>query len=123
MNLHAIVSLAIGVVNPFETLTIAVSTGATINGDFTRTPTYSTVAIQGQVQAMAAGDLRLVEKLNIQGQMRKVYVNGQYNGVVREASKGGDLVTRADSTVWKIVQVLEYWPDWCTFAMTLQNGS
>lgn len=122
MNLHAIVSGAIGSVNPFVPLTVRVSTGFTVNPNFTKTPTYSDIAIVGQVQALSANELFQLEGLNIQGEKRKVYVNGQYNGVVRVAQKGGDLVTMADGSKWKIVIVFEYWPDWCTFAMTLQNS-
>ena len=123
MNLHGIVSGAIGTVNPFETLTVNQSTGYTTNADASRAPTYSTATISGQVQPMSAEELKLVEALNIQGVKRKVYANGQYNGVVRAAQKGGDLVTRTDGTVWKVVLVTEYWPDWCSFVMALQDGS
>ena len=125
MNLHGIVSAYIGAINPNETLTIQQSTGSTQNADYTRTPTFTSVSLIAQVQALSSGDLRLVEALNIQGVHRKVYVNGQFSGVVRATQQGGDLVTRGDGSVWKITQVAEPFDTagWCSFIMTLQDGA
>jgi hypothetical protein len=120
LNLHAIVAGAVGIVNPFVTLSVQQSTGYVTNADFSRTPTYNSVTIQGQVQGLNFHDFRILEGLNIQGQSRKVYASGQYNSIVRETHKGGDIVTDPLGNQWKITQVLEYWPDWCCFVMMLQ---
>lgn len=122
MNLHGIVSPYIGVVNPQVAISIQRSTGYTIQPDGTQVPTYAPAAtVIAQVQALSADDLRQVEGLNIQGEKRAVYINGRTDGVIRENRQGGDLVT-FNGTLWLNVHVLEYWPDWCKFVITRQDG-
>jgi hypothetical protein len=123
MNLNAIVGPALGVVTPQVTFTIQVSNGYSTDASGARTPLYKPTFIIGSLQPVSAGTLRLLEGLGIQGQARRIYANGRYNGAVRSAQKGGDLFTFPDGTVWKITEVSEYWPDWCSFVVVLQNGS
>lgn len=124
MNLHGIVSGYVSAINPQELVTLQASTGYSTGPDGTQTPTYAApLQAYAQVQPLDAGDLRQIEGLNLQGQKRKFYLNGVWNGVVRPKLKGGDLITRFDSTVWLVVQVPEYWPDWTAVIATLQNGS
>ncbi len=121
MNLHAIASGAIGVVNPFVPVIIQVSTGYSTNSDRERVPTYADpVTVQGQVQALSAEDLKQLDALNIQGVKQKIYINGRVDGVVRRENKGGDLIA-VDGKNYLVTLVLEYWPDWCCFAVTLQD--
>lgn len=123
MNLHGIVAGVIGAVNPLQSLIVQVSTGYTNTGG-TRTPTFAKpVTVQGQVQSLTFSDLRQLEGLNVQGIQRAIYINGRIDGLVRSMNKGGDLITTEDGTVWLVSHVLEYWPDWCKVAVTLQNGS
>lgn len=123
MNLQQIATGVISAVNPTVAATVQMSTGYTTSADGTRTPTYSAQAAQVQVQALSGKELALLSGLNIQGVLRKIYLNGDWEGLVRPAGKGGDLVTLPDGTVWLIVQVLEHWPDWTSAAIALQNGS
>ena len=123
MNLHAIVSGAIGTVNPFAPFDVKVSTGYTNNPDATRTPLYTTVSgVMGQVQSLTFRDLQQLEGLNLQGIRRAIYLDGRIDGLVRPAKKGGDLIIGCDGSVWLVAMVLEYWPDWCKVAVTLQNN-
>lgn len=124
MDLHGIVATAVGVVNPLQPLTIQVCTGYTNVGG-KRTPTYAApaVGVLGQVQALTFSDLKQIEGLNLQGIKRAIYIEGRIDGLVRESGKGGDLVTTQDGNVWLVSLVLEYWPDWCKVAVTLQNGA
>lgn len=122
MNLHSIVSGAIGAVNPFIKIKIEISTGYSISDDGERTPSYAApVFVMAQVQALTFTDIQKIEGLNIQGERRSVYVNGRVDGLVREDSKGGDKVTLPDDTEWLVAQVIEPWPDWCKFIITRQN--
>lgn len=125
MNLHTIVSGAIGAVNPFQLITVQVSTGYTTNADGTRAPQYVTVLnVSAQIQQLSAADLRHLDALNIQGVSRVLYLNGHLNGVVRVSEKGGDLVTLCDGSVWLTTQVIERWDvGWCKVGIVLQDGS
>lgn len=124
MNLHDIVSGAIGVVNPFIAGTYTVSSGYTTGEDGSRVSLYSSVDVSAQVQPMSYRDLQQVEGLNLNGTRRSIYVNGRFDGVVRPSQKGGDLITilvGINRGVWLTALVLEQWPDWVKVAATLQN--
>lgn len=131
MNLHAIVSGAIGSVNPNVPATIQISTGYVTAPDGSRVPTYATVAAVAQVQALSFRDLTAIDGLNLNGTRRAIYLFGKFDGVVRPSEKGGDLITLtggANAGVWLTAMVLEQWSDgepaaWCKVACTLQNDS
>ncbi len=122
MNLHALVSGAIGAINPFETVALALSTGYAIGATGARTPSYSSTTGSAQLQPLTADDLQQIDSLNIQGTKMRGYFYGAVDQIVRMLSKGGDLVYRSDGTAWKVVFVFEQWPDWCAVCLVLQNG-
>lgn len=109
MNLHSRVSGVIGRINPNATVTVRRSTGFTQNPDFTRTPTYVTATMLGQVQALTSAELAQVDGLNVQGEKLALYVNGNLAGVSRPDNTGGDLVTLPDGSVWLVLIPLENW--------------
>ncbi|MDB5280873.1 MAG: hypothetical protein JWR61_5828 [Ferruginibacter sp.] len=126
MNLHRIVSGAIGAVNPFVAGTIKVSNGTyTTAPDGKRTPAYNTFPnVQMQVQALTFKDLQQVDGLNLNGTRRAIYMNGRADGVVRSLMKGGDLITLTDGPnagTWLVAMTLEQFSEWCKVAVTLQN--
>lgn len=124
MNLHGIVSGAIGAINPNLVCTFKVSTGYTQGSDYSQVPTYTTYAgVSAQVQDLSSRDVRQLDALNIQGSQRAVYVNGNYYGALRVGGRGGDLVITPDGNTWLVTAVLALWPDWCKVSVTLQNGS
>ena len=124
MNLHQIVSGAVGTVNNFEQLSIQVSTGNSVGADGKQTPTYAApVTAYGQVQPLQFRDIQQLDGLNLQGTRRKIYIDGHVYGLVRPANKGGDLITTPSGLVWLVAMVLEHWPAWTCCAVTLQNGS
>lgn len=127
LNLHRIVSGAIGSVNPFLPVAVQVSAGDVSNPDATRTPTYAApVVIMAQVQPIAWRDLQQLDGLNLQGTKKVLYTNGNVDGIVRVRLKGGDLVTMPDCSVWLVVMQLEAWnitAGWTKCAICLQNGS
>jgi hypothetical protein len=123
MNLHHIASHAISAVNEFVTAAIQVSTGYTTAGDGSRTPTYApAVLVPVQIQALQYNDILQLNGLNIQGTRRAMYINGDYEGLVRSFQKGGDIIFLPDGTVWLVAIVLEHWPDWVKIAVTLQKS-
>ncbi len=110
MNLHAIVSPYVSVVNPPLPVMIQVSTGSTTAADGTRIPAYaSAYAAMAQVQAMSSRDLRQVSGLNLQGTMVGIYLFGDIEGIVRPLLKGGDLITFPDGSIYLVVVALENW--------------
>lgn len=129
MDMHALVSGLIGVVNPFITAQLSKSTGYTTGPSGKRTPTYAAaVTVQIQVQALSAEQLQHLDGLNIQGVMRKVFLEGDWQGVFRPDAGGGDLFNFKSTPAapaaqnWKVVQVLETWPAWCSLAVQLQKS-
>jgi hypothetical protein len=128
MNLHNAVRGSIHVVNPEITATLLRSTGYTTGTDGKQTPTYSTLTGSIQVQGLSGTDLRHMDSLNIQGVLRKVYINGNWAGVVRADSKGGDImkfpqIPGAAVQDWRVIEVSETWPDWCSVIVCLQAST
>ncbi len=127
MNLHQIASQYTSAVNPWITATIQVSTGFTTDENFIRVPSYAApVTAQVQMQSLTYQDLQQIDGLNIQGERRAMYLNGAWNGLVREDQKGGDLITLPNGTVWLVAMVLEDWSDlnnWVKLCVTRQNNS
>ena len=123
MNLHQIVSGAIGAINPFHTATVQYSSGYTTSADGSQVPQYTTVSgVQVQVQALSAKELQHLDSLNIQGVLRAIYLNGDVQGVDRPLGKGGDLFTLPTGN-WLTTTVLETWDGgWCKVAVTLQEN-
>lgn len=122
MNLNAIANGIIVAVNPNLTMKVEVSTGYSIEADGTPVPAYACpVYVPGQFQALSYSDMQQINGLALQGQRRAIYLNGNIDGLVRVERKGGDLITDPAGHVWLVAMVLEYWPDWCKCAVTLQN--
>ena len=123
MDLHGIVAGAIGTVNPFVSVTVKLSTGYTEDSEGKQIPTYNTITVDAQVQALTYTDIVQLDGLNIMGVRRAIYLRGDVEGIVRVDSKGGDLIVMPDGSTWLVAMVLEHWPDWVKCACTLQDGS
>lgn len=125
MNLHSMVRGAITTVNPDISATLIRSTGyAKVN--FEQVPTYSSEPVTIQVQGVKPSTLLHMDNLNIQGVLRQVHMYGNTSGVIRVDSKGGDILNFPQATggqnySWKVVAVLETFPDWCSLIVQLQN--
>jgi hypothetical protein len=128
VNLHAIVSGAIQVVNPNQPAMIQYSTGYVTNPDGSRSPSYAAATtVSAQVQELRVRDLWHLQGLNLQGSERKIYLYGSVSAIERVSQKGGDLITTQDGKVWLTNAVLEQWDDgangpaWCAVSVILQN--
>jgi len=122
MNLHQIASGAIGMVNPFITVTILRSAGYVTDLDGTRVPAYETLSGPAQVQDLSTDDLRLLTDggINLQGVRKNVYLNGSWAGVVRADKQGGDIFQFSGAD-WLVTMVPEQWPDWTKVIVTMQS--
>jgi hypothetical protein len=124
MNLNAIVSGAVGAVNPRVPLSLQVSQGSTVGADFKPVPSYApAVTVMGQVQPMTWRDIQMTDGLNLTGTRRVIYLDGNFDGIVRVSAKGGDLISTPSGEIYLVAMVLETWPDFCKVAATLQDGS
>jgi len=129
INVHVAANNAIQVVNPDGLYTFYASTGNAINAAGKQVPSYAAGAnVSMQIQAISARDLKHMEGLNIEGVVRSVHMYGNTQGVVRVTQKGGDLlyfpeVPGGTLRVWKVVKVVETWPDWCHVIVNMQTDS
>ena len=131
MDLFRIIAGYVAAINPMVPVTLRTSAGYTTNADFSRTPSYITTALLGQVQALSFRDIQQLDGLNLNGSRKAIYLQGDVEGLVRVAGKGGDLITFPDGTVWLVATVLESWLNnlgnpaqgWVKVAVTEQNGS
>jgi hypothetical protein len=124
VNLNVAAGAAVAAVNPAILGTVKLSTGNTTNPDYSRSPTYTTVAnVPMQVQPVSPGLMAQLASLNIQGVMKRVYVNMDVEGIERVLSKGGDLLIFSGQT-WKVVHPLEEWSTgWSCVIVSLQDGA
>jgi hypothetical protein len=122
VNLHGLVTPLINAVNPQVTATVHRSIGYTTDDSGRQVPQYAPLRqIRCQVQSLTYSDLQQVAGLNITGVMRKIYVNGHLDPVIRSRREGGDLITLPNGETYLIVQILEHWPDWSSVAVVLQT--
>ena len=110
MNLNSIAGSVISAVSPWVTCSYQQSTGYTQSDDGSQVPIYAApVSVNVQKQPLAYKDLIQVSGLNINGEKCAFYVNGNWQGVSRPSSQGGDLITLPNGQVWFVVQTLENW--------------
>lgn len=121
MNLHGIVSGAVGAVNPQTKAMLSISAGYVTSPDGTQLPAYlRPKPVLLQIQALTGPDLKQLDNLNIQGSTQAVYVSGDVEGVVKPDGKGGDLLV-FNHQIWLTTAVLERWPDWVKIAVLRQT--
>ena len=125
MNLYAITSPSISAVNPQISVVWVQANGSTTDTAFHRTPSTTTTTVQAQVQGLSAADMAHTDGLNIQGVKRSVHMYGNVQGVVRADQKGGDIlqfpeVPGGSIKNWRVVSVMETWPDWARVIVVMQ---
>jgi len=122
MNLHAIVSGAIGSVNHHEMVTIYRCNG-TSNTAGVVSVTYTPSDILAQVQAPNAGDLKLFDNLADAKHVKKFYINASAHTINRHEETAGDIIERADGSYWLIDMIRDdFSPEgWLCVLGTLQH--
>jgi len=104
MNLHKIVSGAIGSVNRNEIIDVYRNTGTT-NNKGKIVATYSHSQQSAQIQAPTESDLKLSEKLASAEHRIKVYTDSHIGTINRIEKSAGDLIKRSDGSYWLVVGV------------------
>lgn len=126
MNLNAIVGSIITAVNPMVIAWLSPSQGYEIASDGGRVPKYGcAVDMPVQMQPLEYKDLMQLDGLNINGEKRALYINGDWQAVVRSSQEGGDLAVMPDGSTWLVVMQLENWHmtgGWVKVAVVKQNG-
>jgi len=122
MNLHAIVSGAIGSVNHHEMVTIYRCTGLTNTAGVMHVA-YTPQDILAQVQAPNAGDLKLFDNLADAKHVKKFYINASAHTINRHEETAGDIIERADGSYWLIDAIRDdFSPEgWLCVLGTLQH--
>lgn len=122
MNLHAIVSGAIGSVNHHEMVTLyrckdIQNTAGLVSVE------YEKENIIAQVQAPDASDLKLFNNLADARHVRKFYINAPASTINRFKETAGDIFERPDGSFWLIDIVRDdFSPEgWLCCLATLQH--
>lgn len=127
MNLHNIAGAIVAAINPWTSGRYFQANGSTTAGDGKRTPTYlPALPVTVQMQALSWKDTQMLDSINLAGERRAMYVNGDWQSIARPDLRGGDKIVLADGTTWLIVQNLENWnatAGWSKVAVTRQNGA
>lgn len=122
LNLHGLVRGAIQTVNEDTDGTVYVSTGHTsVRGILT--PAFTPVTARLQVQAQKHTDIQHERSLQQNNGFLTMYAYGNFSDIERRDNKGGDIVNipAGPRAGWYLItQVLERWPDWCAFEVTVQ---
>ncbi|MBO1326052.1 hypothetical protein K2X14_10200 [Acetobacter sp. TBRC 12305] len=113
---------ATGVVNAPITATVRSSTGNVVQADGAVTPQYSAASLQIEVQALSTQDLRQIDTISQQADMRAVYMNAPLRALNRPLQLGGDMLSFYGSD-WLVTQVLEDWGngEWVKVVVTRQD--
>lgn len=123
MDLRSLANSAASTVNPNQTVKVLPSIGYKPGPGGRQIPAYGPVITgPANVQALDGSALEQVSGLNIQGEIRAIYLKGRLAGVIRPDQKGGDLIKLGfPEETWLVVKVLESWPNWTKAAITRQG--
>jgi len=122
LNLHHLTRGAIQQINDDSDGIVYVSTGHT-NTRGILTPTYAAVTARLQVQAQKHTDILHERSLQYNNGFLTMYAYGNFSDIERRSNQGGDLVNIPSGVRagwYLITQVLEWWPGWCAFEVTMQ---
>lgn len=124
MDLRALANSVSSTINPNEIVTLLSSDGFDVDPATARQVPRYTLPRRGpaQVQALDNSDLKQIDGLNIQGDIRAIYLRGVLAGVIRPDQIGGDIIKRGfPEETWLVVKVLETWPTWSKAVIVRQG--
>jgi len=121
MNLHSMAVSAIATVNPLITATLRRGLGYVTAVDGSRKPTYTEVCGKIQVQGIPSDQMYYLDQQGIQGNLRTVYLYGNWHGIVKADQSGGDILIFGGYE-WLIIKVNEAWPDWSAVTVVQQDA-
>lgn len=112
MNLHAIANPVIQIVLQNTDVALKSFAGILQNEYFERVPSYNVSIVSMNCQDLSSEQLRIMNNLNIQGEMKIVISPVALKGVSRVDQLGGDILN-FDGYDWLVVHVDETFPDHC----------
>ena len=125
MRLHGIVAPVIGAVNRNLKAKIRPSIGYVSSTGGRRIPQYGDpFFLNAQVQSLTYTDIIILDRLQITGIRRGIYLSGDIEGLMRVNQLGGDLIELPNKSVYLVAYVLENYAltsQWVKVAATLQN--
>ena len=120
MNLRSIANQLTQSINPNIQANIYKSNGWTVNPDRSRTPAFDPpISMMIQKQAMSQADLQHIDSLGLQGQFISIYTDGNWCGLNRKASEGGDIF-EFEGNKWRVISIPENWENWTRVIACLQ---
>lgn len=128
INVHSLVRGLISVAHPEESVQLAQGIGfANVSGAIL--PRFAkAIPVMAQIQSLGPDELRNAEQVSTDTLTRKAYLfsdapYGSPAGIIRPLSRSGDLIRRADGTVWLVTAVAEDFSSsgWVCVNITLQN--
>jgi hypothetical protein len=121
LSVFGIANRAISVINPHRRAKLRRAAGYTIAADGTQIPRYDEIGdLLVNVQSLSTTDLMKADGLNLQGNKNSVYLQGNWNGIIRADQTGGDILI-LDGYEWLVALVLESWPEWTKVLVTQQT--
>jgi hypothetical protein len=109
LNLHKLVRSVITTINPDQPVVVLRSAGRETDEAYTPEPVYfPAVAVFAQPQPVPDSALQFLVQERQNSVWHDFYLAGDWNALLRDAEKGGDLVYW-DGAEWLVEQVLERW--------------
>lgn len=118
MNLRAIANSITRAINPNNTQAVLMTNdGYSIAAGGIQQPKYIESIIEIQTQSIESDQLDHLNLVSQQGQYNFVYANGLISAQRRSLNKGEDMLRfkpygEDEEVTWKVVKVLESYPDW-----------
>lgn len=118
MNLRSIANSITRGVNPNNTQAVLMTNmGSQIMRGGKQVPIHDSASIEIQTQSIESDQLEHLNLVSQQGEYNFVYANGLISAQRRSLGKGEDFLIfkpygEDQNTIWKVVKVLESYPDW-----------
>ncbi|MDE5682493.1 MAG: hypothetical protein K2I05_09265 [Mailhella sp.] len=114
MNLHKIANAAVKTVHPNEYITLFKALGQVNELGIVKAKYLAPETLEAQVQDDADSGITHGDTVNQTGHAKRFYVN-KYDGksglephdLVRQKTRTGDIILRADGTYWLVTAVIE----------------
>lgn len=125
MNLRKLANAGTKTINPNIPIIWDRSVGYSTNAAGKQTPNVVTTTVYGNAQGITGEEIQHIDAISMQGVYRKVYMYGNVQGIVRTDGKGGDILKFPEAPGeanknWKVITVMETWPDWASVLVELQ---
>lgn len=121
LNMHRLVKGAISKVNPYVPALIKKNIGQTVDKFGDTHPKYEYIQMDVQKQEVSQEEIREWNAQGVQGIFAKIYTDGNWLGVNRQAQTGQNFFI-IDGEEWMVIAVPEMYTDWTKVICCLQVG-